>query len=189
MNALDSKQPDLIRLRDGDPDELSQLYRRLAAVVRHRVAGYVRSPDEIDDILQETFLKILKHLDTFDPAKGNLAAYCMTVAKNVAFEHMRRASRMERTADLYERELDREPQQERDMALSEMMKAIDQLPESERAVIRLLSEGMALKDIAEALGVTRVAVYSRLSRARRSVTAKLGLSGHHKSSETKNDER
>ncbi len=53
---------------------------------------YVRRADLTDDLLQDTFVKIWKHIDGFDPARGSLYTWMLNVAQNLAIDYLRSAA-------------------------------------------------------------------------------------------------
>lgn len=57
---------------------------------------------------------------------------------------------------------------------SQLASALARLPRSQRDVLLLVASGLSYEETAEALGVPRGTVSSRLARARRKVRAELG---------------
>lgn len=53
---------------------------------------YVRRAELADDLLQDTFVKIWKHIDGFDPARGSLYTWMLNVAQNLAIDYLRSAA-------------------------------------------------------------------------------------------------
>ncbi len=74
---------DLVRLaRDGDPVAFRLLVERHQPAVRARAAGLGASPGDVDDIMQETFLRAFLALDRLrDPDR--LAAWLSGITANV----------------------------------------------------------------------------------------------------------
>jgi RNA polymerase sigma-70 factor (ECF subfamily) len=50
------------------------------------------------EVVQETFLALWNRAELFDPSRGSLRAWLMTIAHNRAVDHLRRASRHDRAA-------------------------------------------------------------------------------------------
>ncbi len=66
-----------------------------AAVARTLRAGpATASRDELQDVVQEVFLRLLRHdcrlLRRYDPARSSLATYLTLIARSVALDHLRR---------------------------------------------------------------------------------------------------
>jgi RNA polymerase sigma-70 factor (ECF subfamily) len=50
---------------------------------------YVRRTELADELLQDTFVKIWKHIDGFDPSRGTLYTWMLNVAQNLAIDYLR----------------------------------------------------------------------------------------------------
>jgi RNA polymerase sigma-70 factor (ECF subfamily) len=50
------------------------------------------------EVVQETFLALWNRAELFDPSRGELRAWLLTIAHNRAVDHLRRASRHDRAA-------------------------------------------------------------------------------------------
>ncbi len=53
---------------------------------------YVRRTEIADELLQDTFVKIWKHIDGFDPSRGSLYTWMLNVAQNLAIDYLRSAA-------------------------------------------------------------------------------------------------
>lgn len=53
---------------------------------------HVRRTEVADDLLQDTFVKIWKYIDGFDPARGSLFTWMLNIAQNLAIDYLRSAS-------------------------------------------------------------------------------------------------
>lgn len=49
----------------------------------------VKRTDVADDLLQDTFVKIWKHIDCFDNSKGTLYTWMLNIARNQALDYLR----------------------------------------------------------------------------------------------------
>ena len=133
------------------------IWRLLAGRARHRV----------EDLTQETFVRVLRALPTFDPrGSASLQTWMLTIATRLALNEMRRPEA---------KELVREPVAvERSDAATERARlgaaiaaGVAALPDPQRAVF-VLREYHELEygDIAVALEIDLGTVKSRLNRAR-----------------------
>jgi RNA polymerase sigma-70 factor, ECF subfamily len=52
----------------------------------------VRRSDISEDLLQDTFVKIWRYIETYDDTKGSLFTWMLNIAKNVAFDFLRSSS-------------------------------------------------------------------------------------------------
>jgi RNA polymerase sigma-70 factor (ECF subfamily) len=82
---LSTQRALLVRAADGDMDAFGALYDQFVPLVRRFLLG-LRMPlaqQDLEDAVQETFLKLHRGLKRFDPERP-LRPYLMTIARNVA---------------------------------------------------------------------------------------------------------
>jgi RNA polymerase sigma-70 factor, ECF subfamily len=68
------------------------LYNNYSKALFGVLIKYVRRTELAEDLLQETFVKIWKHIDGFDPARGSLFTWMLNVAQNLAIDYLRSAA-------------------------------------------------------------------------------------------------
>lgn len=87
-------QPDdvLLRAVTTDPDAMGPLYDRYAKLVYGLCYAILRSTTEAEDLTQEVFVSLCE-AHTYDPERGNVAAYLTTVARTRAIDRVRRRTR------------------------------------------------------------------------------------------------
>jgi RNA polymerase sigma-70 factor (ECF subfamily) len=101
----------LARGRAGDPDAINLLFERclppLARWAHGRTPAYARDLVETNDIVQDTVLSTLRHLDRFECRHaGALLAYLRQAVDNRIRDVIRRARRRPVSAELSEAQLD-----------------------------------------------------------------------------------
>lgn len=133
------------------------IWRLLAGRARHRV----------EDLTQETFVRVLKALPKFDPAgPATLSTWILTIATRLTLNEMRRPEAAALERDVIGRErADGDAERRRlGAAIAQGMAA---LPDPQRAVLVLREyHELDYQDIADALEIDVGTVKSRLSRAR-----------------------
>ncbi len=65
------------------------LYDKYCGALYGILMKFVRRTDVADDLLQDVFVKIWKHIDTFDPAKGTVFTWMLNIARNQAIDYLR----------------------------------------------------------------------------------------------------
>jgi RNA polymerase sigma-70 factor (ECF subfamily) len=55
---------------------------------------YIKDDMMIEDLMQETYIKFLKHIFDVDPNR-NIKSYLTTIARNLAIDHLRKSSKVE----------------------------------------------------------------------------------------------
>lgn len=133
------------------------LWRMFAGRARHRV----------EDLTQETFVRVLKALPSFDPAgSATLSTWILTIATRLALNELRRPDSVG---------LEREPigreradgDAERRRIAAAIAAGMSTLPDAQRAVLVLREyHELDYGEIAEVLELDVGTVKSRLSRAR-----------------------
>jgi RNA polymerase sigma-70 factor (ECF subfamily) len=152
--------------RSGDSaafEEIMVLTERRVAQISWRILG---DREEVKDAMQETFLRLFRHLRGFDERK-DFFAWLSRITVNVCIDLRRRR----RPADPLPELLSDAPSAEdelierSDRAL--LTRAIDALAPRERAAILLRDvEGLPTDEVAAAMGNTVATVRVQLSRAR-----------------------
>src|SRR5437867_2131184 len=71
----------LQRSRHGDVEAFSQLFTRYKTSI-YRYAAHMCDPDAADDIVQETFLTVLRQTRRDDPPHSSVGGYLFGVARH-----------------------------------------------------------------------------------------------------------
>ena len=127
---------------------------------------------DADDLAQETFVRVFGAIGRFDGARdASLGAWVLTIARRLCVDRSRSARvRSETAAGDIERASSRpNPEEELDSARRqrEIVKALEQLPDVERAAVALRAwDGLDYEEIAAIEEVPVGTIRSRLNRAR-----------------------
>lgn len=155
--------------------EFEQVYRGNVDVVTAYFARRCSEPQIVADLTSETFVRAAGAFGSFDPLKGSPRAWLFGIAAHVFAAHCAQtANGRDAVARLAQRrpldvdeteELAAKIDAERDGR--DLIGRCAQLPEIERAAVELVDlAGLTPKEAATALGVSRVVLRKRLSRAR-----------------------
>ena len=151
------------------------MYLRNVDVLMGYFARRCRDPQTVADLTSETFVRAVDGFATFDPHRGSDRAWLFGIAAHVFARYCEQSAggrdaiaRLggHRTLGVDEiEELAERIDAEREGAA--LMRRCARLPAVERAAIELVDlEGFTPQEAAVALGVSRVALRKRLSRAR-----------------------
>jgi RNA polymerase sigma-70 factor, ECF subfamily len=77
------------RLKERDPQAMSDLYDRYGRLAYSLIFRIVRNGAAAEDLVQETFLRVWNRVQSFDPQKGALGPWVLTVARNRAIDYLR----------------------------------------------------------------------------------------------------
>lgn len=177
---------DLLRLMlAGDEEAFTALYRRRQAGVYRFALQMSGSEAVAEDVVQETFMVLMRDGGNFDANRGSLAAYLYGIARN----HVLRAFDRERALVRFDEETEEggEPPHEnlvarpdplgdltRAESVEKLRQAVLALPSHYREVVVLCElHEMSYAEAAEALGCAVGTVRSRLHRARAMLAEKL----------------
>jgi len=73
----------------GDDRALGALYDRWQGVVHGVVARILRQPNDIEDVVEETFWQAWRQASRFDPARGAVQTWLLTIARSRALDRAR----------------------------------------------------------------------------------------------------
>jgi RNA polymerase sigma factor (sigma-70 family) len=161
--------------RKNDRRAQEVLYRMLYQFAMSTAMRYSR--DEIDaaDILSHAFVRVFKHIHTFDETKGTIFSWVKRIVINEGLDHIKARNRF---MDNVEIEAVAEPAIDNAaldrLNAAEIMTMIQKLPPATHAVFVLYAvEGYKHKEIAEALGISEGTSKWHLSEARKTLQKNL----------------
>jgi len=144
-------------VNSGEIIALYQPLRRTARAV---------APGRAEDLVQETLLALLRRLENGAEIE-NLRAYAGTTLRNLA----RRAPQLSTGEDP-----DAQPAPPSGhFALSQVLAALRTLPSEQSSLLIACLRGLSYAEMAQASGLPRGTIMSRLSRARKALRQRLGL--------------
>ena len=150
-----------------------EVYDRHYDRVRRFVLATVKDDWVADDLVQETFVRVQKNLDSLrDPSK--LSSWLFGIAHNLCMDHFRRvkSSGVSEVLDVREVEIAEQDFIHKELEQQQMGKCVrelmDLLPESLRTVLILFDTmDFSHEEIAEVLGISVENAKVRLHRARK----------------------
>jgi len=161
----------------GDKAAFRELFQRYAPLIQRAMARDLRSPEEANDLVQQTFLHLHRSRLDFEPGR-KLKPWIFTIALNLKREHFRRSKRRRETSiedDRVAEPYEGPRGQERSDASREAARALLMLPAEHREVIELhWFGGLSFPEVAEAVGSTVAAVKVRAHRGYVALRARLG---------------
>lgn len=169
----------LKRCLKGDEKAYRELVERYQRQVYSLVLRMVRQSQDAEDLTQETFVRMFRALDRYDPTRS-FAAWLFTIASRLSIDHLRR--RKSRPMPLVQREVG--SLEEREIEIPDpsigpdeitshgeeevrTRNLIDSLPPHYRIVVVLRhQQDLSYEEIAEALHLPLGTVKARIHRAR-----------------------
>ena len=165
----DGPDTDLVRAaRGGDRHAFGLLYERYARVVHGVLLTRAPRP-QVDDLVQEAFVRALERMHTLRDPRA-FAGWLLAIARNCAADHLRSARP---TVEVPE---DLAAEGRPDAEAFEVLDALRGLPEAYRETLALrLVEGMTGPEIARRTGLTEGSVRVNLHRGMRMLRERLGV--------------
>ncbi len=164
----------------GDTRAFAQLVERYESRVYNLALKMLRDPQDAEDVLQETFLSVFRHLNDFH-GDATFSTWLYRIATNAALMKLRarKPPPLSLDAPAESEEANALPREVADWGImpeeallndevrAQMDAAMDALPESLRMVFVLRDvEGLSVQETAEVLGISVPNVKTRLHRAR-----------------------
>jgi RNA polymerase sigma-70 factor, ECF subfamily len=164
------------RTKGGDLPAFELLMRRHNQKLYRAVRSVLRAGDEVEDVMQDTYLAAFKHLHQF-AGRAKFATWLLKIGIHEALARLRRQARV---VDLEQLPEDRsmigepygtvrtpEQQASNHEVVAIVEAALDRLPSDYRQVFMLrVVESLDTAEVADVLGLTDAAVKQRLHRAR-----------------------
>ena len=131
------------------------------------VAQRMLDDDNAEDVVQDALLKLWQIRDEVD----NLPGMARVIVRHRCLDIIRRQPPMVSLTDTDAEDKDEDIKDER---IERMMALVATLPTMQQTVLRLRHmQGMEMRDIANIVGASEVAVRQSLSRARRAIFEKM----------------
>ncbi len=159
------------RIRRRDPHAFDAFFERFGGPLLHYLAGMTRDRMLAEDLVQETVLRVHRHIGRYEE-RGTFRAWVYRIATNLALTELRRRSRAPAPLDAaaLEHADPHAPDIEGALAAEQGARVLGDglaaLPDAHRAVLLLrVREEMDLAAIAGALGIPVGTVKSRIHHA------------------------
>ncbi len=153
----------VVRCQAGDEAAFAELVARYAARLRYFLRKLVGSADRADDLLQDVWLDVFRHLPRLADPQA-FRAWIYRIARDRAFGHLRKRQWSEQPlgdTDVLDELPEENGFDEEDAA--RIHAGLDQLPAEQREVLVLrFVEAMSYEEIARATGQPLGTVRSRL---------------------------
>ncbi|CAM3436413.1 RNA polymerase sigma factor [Flavobacterium longum] len=79
----------LVLIRNQDEKAITHLYNMYSKSLFAVISNFIREHEEAEDVLQETFVKIWKNIDSYNESKGRFYTWILNIARNAAIDKLR----------------------------------------------------------------------------------------------------
>ena len=160
----------------GDKAAFDKIYAAYSKGMFGICLRYTRCEDDAKDVLQDSFIKIYRSRESFDP-ELSIGAWIKTITIRTALNYIRENYRMVLTDN--DQRFDRIVQEEEDTSYNSEMKLkllqlLQHLPDGYRTVFNLYTiDNLTHKEIAEHLGITEGTSKSQYFKAKKMLQSML----------------
>jgi RNA polymerase sigma factor (sigma-70 family) len=160
------------RLRSGDREALGVLYDRYASVAMAVAVRVVSDRGLAEDVVHDAYVAVWQKIDRFDPERGSLRSWLLTIVRNRAIDRLRGTRPSMEVGQADEQSLLRtgaNPTWDaavRRRSADELRRALAELPEEQREAVELAYfGGRTYREIAVLTGVPQGTANGRLRLA------------------------
>ena len=177
----------MLRVQQGHQAALSELYERYVNRVYGMALQKLADSAEAEDVTHDVFVNLWQRSSTFQPARGRLGSWPLTVAHNQIVDTLRRRRRAGEAQEAMARdpvavsEVAREDTAaivEQNEEAQQVRRALETLPDDQQQVINLsYYQGYSQSEIAQRIQVPLGTVKSRMRLAMDKLRSELRPSG------------
>jgi RNA polymerase sigma-70 factor, ECF subfamily len=167
---------------EGNEAAFEQLVHRHSRKVARITGSYFSSRENVEDLVQEVFLKVFQSLDRFRLGEP-FEPWLIRITINACYDELRKIRKRREYSmtppsdeegqwieeSIHSLRASPKNPEEQHMVRLVVSRILDRLPPKDRAALMLRGEGFSLREIGDALGCSMQAANLRLFRARRSL--------------------
>lgn len=171
---MESEKALLEDIKSGDRVAMRQLYDRYIGYAMAVALRYVPQRDDANDVLQDSFVKILSSVSRFEyRGEGSLKGWVLRIVANEAISFVKQKERFSFVSEIPDEEVTDDPHVEK-VPPEVLTQLIGELPSGYRVVLNLFVFGqMSHKEIAEQLGIKESTSASQYLRAKKLLAKKI----------------
>jgi RNA polymerase sigma-70 factor, ECF subfamily len=167
---------------EGNDAAFEQLVHRHSRKVARITGSYFSSRENVEDLVQEVFLKVFQSLDRFRLGEP-FEPWLIRITINACYDELRKIRKRREYSmtppsdeegqwieeSIHSLRASPKNPEEQHLVRLVVSRILDRLPPKDRAALMLRGEGFSLREIGDALGCSMQAANLRLFRARRSL--------------------
>lgn len=156
-----------------NPKERHKAFSTLVSKYQEKIYWHIRRMvivhEDADDVVQNTFIKVYKNLDSFK-GESKIYTWMYRIASNESLTHLKKKQKRSLSSEPWEDKVAQELQADQyfsgDTATKHLLIAISKLPEKQRLVFQLkYFDDMTYKEISEVLDTSEGALKASFHHA------------------------
>lgn len=171
------------RMAQGDDRALGSLYDHWHSLVYAVVLRIVRQQKDVEDVVEETFWQAWRQASRYEPSRGSVATWLLTIARSRALDRVRALTRLreeslesERAEEVAQYASDSDPAKDAESAERRkiVVEALGELPAEQREALELgYFGGLSQSEIAERTGQPLGTIKTRMRLAMQKLRSSL----------------
>ena len=172
----------ILRFPDGDINAYNELVKRYKDRLFNFVLRYFNNREQAEDVVQETFIKLYTHANYYKNV-AKFSTWIFTIAKNNALTELRKNKRKKtdsmwtddgKVIDLNSNDEAIDIKVENEMAINQLNKFLDEIPENFRMAVVLRDfQELSYDEISRILEIPVGTIKSRINRGRIQLAEKM----------------
>ena len=170
------------QFQEGDRHAFDELVKRYKDRLHNFVWRYLNNQTLAEDVVQETMIKLYTHKHYYKPI-AKFSTWIYTIAKNLALTELRKNKRKRTESmwnnrgeliDIKSNEESLENKVQNELAVEELNKCLDEIPENFRIAVVLRDfQELSYEEISKILEIPIGTIKSRINRGRIQLAEKL----------------
>ena len=170
--------------RAGDETAFLALYDELYGPVADYLGRRCDRAQDAEDLVSTVFHRFLSNLERYDPRRGSVLGWVLTMARHALIDHLRRTRDTTSVEDLADVLAGPHPDPLEGLIRTEqadrVRRALAGLPAEMREALALhYGQELRMRDIGALLGLSEAAAKQRVYRARRELRRRLAATTEH----------
>jgi len=157
------------RLKSGDETAFAEVYDRYSGAINGIILRIVTDSEASQDVLQDTFVKIWKNIQSYDSTKGSFFTWMLNIARNTSIDSLRKLKKEGKT-EIREQDISvgMTGVVQQNTNVIGLSKLVEKLPEEQRLMIEYIYfNGYTQQEVADELDMPLGTVKTRTRLAMR----------------------
>lgn len=159
----------VIRLKSGDESAFAEVYDRYSGAINGIILRIVTDSEASQDVLQDTFVKVWKNIQSYDSSKGSFFTWMLNIARNTSIDSLRKLKKEGKT-EIREQDINvgMTGVVQQNINVIGLSKLVEKLPEEQRLMIEYIYfNGYTQQEVADELDMPLGTVKTRTRLAMR----------------------